>query len=141
MENQTRRNFMQTMALTAMASTALSPNQAQAQSELIIPSAFANDLDLKPLSFDSQSLDGLSANLINSHWQNNYGGSVRALNTIKQRLSAALSDDTIEAYVYNDLKREHLLRTGSVVLHEYYFDNMAAPAARDSALDAGLEYA
>lgn len=31
---------------------------------------------------------------------------------------------SLPAFIYNDLKREHLLRTGSVVFHEYYFDNL-----------------
>jgi len=35
-----------------------------------------------------------------------------------------MADKDLPAYVYNDLKREHLLRTGSVVLHDFYFDNL-----------------
>jgi Fe-Mn family superoxide dismutase len=66
----------------------------------------------------------LSERLIRSHWENNYGGSVKALSAVKKRLAAALADKDVPAYVYNDLKREHLLRTGSVVLHEHYFDNL-----------------
>jgi len=81
--------------------------------------------ELKPLPFDPQKLDGISEKNIRSHWENNYGGSVKALNVIKQRLSIALADDDTPPYVYNDLKREHLLRTGSVVLHELYFANLA----------------
>ena len=78
----------------------------------------------KPLPFDAASLNGLSARLIESHWSNNYGGSVRALNEVKRRLAAALGDADLPPYVYNDLKREHLMRTGSVVLHELYFENL-----------------
>jgi len=39
-------------------------------------------------------------------------------------LAAALSDRDLPAFIYNDLKREHLMRTGSVVLHELYFENL-----------------
>ena len=35
-----------------------------------------------------------------------------------------LGDKDLPAYVYGDLKREELLRTGSVVLHEHYFANL-----------------
>jgi Fe-Mn family superoxide dismutase len=35
-----------------------------------------------------------------------------------------LNDKDLPAYVYGDLKREELLRTGSVVLHELYFANL-----------------
>ena len=69
-------------------------------------------------------MSGLSEKLIQSHWQNNYGGSVRALNAVENRLDSLLREKDLPAYVYGDLKREELLRTGSVILHEYYFDNL-----------------
>ena len=49
---------------------------------------------------------------------------MRALNTVRGRLLQALNDSNTPAYVYNGLKREQLLRTGSVVLHDYYFGNL-----------------
>src|SRR6266567_3036356 len=52
------------------------------------------------------------------------GGAVKALNAVEQRLSAMLQDKDLPPYVYGDLKREELARTGSVVLHEYYFANL-----------------
>jgi len=88
--------------------------------------AFSTTHQLAPLPFDAGKLKGLSQRLIESHWSNNYGGSVRALNEINQRLDAALGEPELPAFVYNDLKREHLMRTGSVVLHELYFENLAA---------------
>lgn len=66
----------------------------------------------------------LSEKLIRSHWENNYGGSVKALNAVEQRLDAMMRDKELPAYVYGDLKREELHRTGSVVLHEHYFGNL-----------------
>ena len=54
--------------------------------------AFAQTHQPKPLPFDSAKLNGLSQRLIDSHWSNNYGGSVRALNEMKKRLSDALND-------------------------------------------------
>ena len=75
----------------------------------------------KPLPFDPAKLRGLSEKLIKSHWENNYGGAVKALNVVEQRLDALLKEKDLPAYIYGDLKREELVRTGSVVLHENYF--------------------
>ena len=93
---------------------------------------------LEPLPFDASKLDGLSARLIESHWSNNYGGSVRALNAAKKRLAQALADDNTPAFVYNGLKREHLMRTGSVVLHELYFENLGGNGRSDSDLRSAI---
>lgn len=97
---------------------------AQAASPAISPatSAFPGNHAPRPLRFDPAKLTGLSERLIRSHWENNYQGSVRALNTIEQRLAAANADPDFPALIYGDLKREELHRTGSVILHELYFD-------------------
>jgi Fe-Mn family superoxide dismutase len=78
----------------------------------------------KPLSFDPAKLKGLSANLLQSHWANNYSGSVKTLNAVNAQLSQALANPDTPPFLYNGLKREHLIRTGSVILHELYFDNL-----------------
>ena len=101
------------------------------------PTAFASPT-LKPLSFDPASLDGLSEKLIRSHWENNYGGSVKALAVVKKQLTEALANQDTPPYIYNDLKREHLLRTGSVVLHELYFDNLGGTGQADAAVRRAL---
>lgn len=102
--------------------------------------AFAPTHEAKPLAFDPARLDGLSEKLMRSHWENNYGGSVKALNAIKQRLAAALTDADLPPFVYNDLKREHLMRTGSVVLHELYFGNLGKSGKPDAALNKVLSH-
>jgi Fe-Mn family superoxide dismutase len=84
--------------------------------------AFAGQHQPKPLRFDPAKLDGLSEKLIRSHWENNYQGSVKALNMIEGRLAAAMADKDLPPVVYGGLKREELHRTGSVILHEHYFD-------------------
>ncbi|MGE0775684.1 MAG: superoxide dismutase [Sphingomonadaceae bacterium] len=99
--------------------------------------AFAGTHQPKPLRFDPARLDGLSERLITSHWENNYIGSVKALNMIEGRLAAALADPDLPPVVYGGLKREELHRTGSVVLHEIYFDGLggngqATGSIRDS---------
>lgn len=133
--DENRRHFLQTAVVAAVAAGAASSLQAQ-PAVPIVPS-FTTPVVQKPLAFDPAAIEGLSERLLTSHWQNNYGGSVNALNALKQRLVTALADDALQPFVYNDLKREHLLRTGSVVLHEYYFDNIG-PTARDSQLDTAL---
>lgn len=104
--------------------------------------AFESRAELAPLPFDPARLDGLSERLIRSHWENNYGGSVKTLAAVKQRLAQAQSDKDLPPYIYNDLKREHLLRTGSVVFHELYFGNLGgggqAGAAERKAIAASF---
>src|SRR5918997_405460 len=98
--------------------------------------AFRGQHQPRPLSFDPAKLKGLSEKLIRSHWENNYGGAVKALNAVEQRLDAMLKEKELPAYIYGDLKREELLRTGSVVLHEYYFGNLGGDGrAAGSVLD------
>ena len=43
------------------------------------PPAFQSQDAPKPLPFDPSKLKGLSEQMIRSHWENNYGGSVKAL--------------------------------------------------------------
>ena len=91
--------------------------------------AFHSSHEMKPLPYEASSMNGLSTRIIESHWSNNYGGSVRALNAVNQRLADALTTSDTPAFIYNDLKREHLMRTGSVILHELYFDNLGGDGA------------
>ena len=100
--------------------------------------AFTASATLKPLGFDPAKLNGLSERLIRSHWENNYGGSVKALAVVKKELAEALQNKDTPPYVYNDLKREHLMRTGSVVLHELYFDNLGGDGKADAAARTAL---
>jgi len=53
-----------------------------------------------PLSFDPAKLNGLSEKLIRSHWENNYGGSVKTLNAVKQKLAQALADKDTPPFLY-----------------------------------------
>src|SRR3546814_2936441 len=60
--------------------------------------------------FNPARLHGLSERLITSHHENNYAGSVKALNMIETRLAAALADTDLPPVVYGGLKREELHR-------------------------------
>ena len=93
--------------------------------------AFRGQHQPKPLTFDAAKLKGISEKLIKSHWENNYIGSVKALNTVEQKLSALLKEKDFPAYLYGEVKREELIRTGSVVLHENYFANLGGNGKAD----------
>src|SRR3546814_19641129 len=86
-------------------------NEASAQPPAAAPApvpAFAGNHQVRPLKFDPAKLVGLSERLIRSHHENNYTGSVRALNMIETRLAAALADPDLPPVVYGGLKREEL---------------------------------
>ena len=89
--------------------------------------------DIKPLSCDPKKLKGLSEKLIVSHWENNYGGAVKRLNTISAQLGS-LDFATAPVFVVNGLKREELIAMNSMILHELYFDSLGAEGEPDRAL-------
>ena len=121
----------QTTSSPAARPPQVSPSPAQ------VARAFRGQRQPKPLPFDPAKLKGLSERLIKSHWENNYGGAVKALNTVEQRLDALLREKDLPAFVYGDHKREELLRTGSVILHEQYFGNLGGDGrAGGKVLDA-----
>ena len=84
--------------------------------------------EMKPLSCNPGALTGLSEKIIVSHYENNYGGAVKRLNFIEQKL-AELDWATAPVFVINGLKREELIASGSMILHEVYFDSLGASAA------------
>jgi len=79
------------------------------------------DARIQPLPFDAAALRGLSEKLLRSHHQNNYGGAVKRLNAIRAQLSE-LPFATTAGFQLNGLKREELIATNSMLLHELYFD-------------------
>ena len=92
---------------------------------------------IKPLSCDPKKLKGLSEKLIVSHWENNYGGAVKRLNAIGAQL-ASLDFATAPVFMVNGLKREELIATNSMILHELYFDGLGADGEPDRALREAL---
>jgi Fe-Mn family superoxide dismutase len=104
--------------------TTVVANAQQTSEKTQTARAFRGQHQPKPLPFDPAKLKGISEKLIRSHHENNYGGAVKALNAVEQRLEAMTNDKDLPPYVYGDLKREELVRTGSVVLHEQYFANL-----------------
>ena len=78
---------------------------------------------MKPLGCDPVRIKGMSERLIVSHYENNYGGTVKRLNAIEEQL-AELDFAAAPAFVVNGLKREQLIAMNSMVLHELFFDGL-----------------
>lgn len=78
---------------------------------------------LKPLHCRPWLLQGLSPRLIESHYENNYGGALRRLNAIASQLEGA-DFAKLPGFTLNGLKREELIAHNSVILHELYFASL-----------------
>lgn len=81
--------------------------------------------DMKPLACDPGRLSGLSERIIVSHYENNYGGAVKRLNAITQQLGD-LDWAAAPVFLINGLKREELVASNSMILHELYFESLGA---------------
>jgi superoxide dismutase, Fe-Mn family len=77
---------------------------------------------MAPLPFDAKKLRGLSEKLLQSHWENNYGGALKNLNKVEEEL-ARVNKDT-PGYLVGSLRERELVYTNSVILHELYFANL-----------------
>ena len=85
---------------------------------------------LAPIFCRPWLLNGLSTRLIESHYENNYGGALRRLNAITEKLQA-LDFAKAPGYVINGLKREEVIALNSTLLHELYFASLGeAPVAK-----------
>ena len=84
---------------------------------------------LKQIHCRPWTLSGLSLPLIESHYENNYGGAMRRLNAITEQLEK-LDFAKTPGYVVNGLKREELVALNSTLLHELYFASLGGDGAR-----------
>jgi superoxide dismutase, Fe-Mn family len=91
--------------------------------------------EMKPLACEPTRLKGLSEKLIVSHYENNYGGAVKRLSQIAEYLGNV---DLANApgFVINGLKREELIATNSMILHEIYFAGLGATDQTKDMTDA-----
>jgi Fe-Mn family superoxide dismutase len=100
------------------------------------------DVTPRPLDFAAGALNGLSERLVASHHANNYSGAVKRLNAIRSQL-ANLDFASVPGFQLNGLKREELVATNSILLHELYFgslggDGQTRMPAMALALDANF---
>ena len=93
--------------------------------------------EMKPLGCDPSKLKGLSEKLIVSHYENNYGGAVKRLNAIVAQLES-LDFAATPVFVINGLKREELIASNSMILHELYFDSLVSEGKPDEDLRGAL---
>jgi superoxide dismutase, Fe-Mn family len=93
--------------------------------------------EIKPLSCDPAKLKGLSEKLIVSHYENNYSGAVKRLNAITAQLES-LDFASAPVFLINGLKREELIASNSMILHELYFAGLGAESQPDSDLRSAL---
>jgi len=93
---------------------------------------------IAPLFVRPWTINGMTPRLIESHYENNYGGAFARLNAIAEEL-AALDPEKTPAHVVARLKQEEMAALNSTLLHELYFaslggDGRAVPEAMASAL-------
>src|SRR3954464_6896944 len=74
-----------------------------------------------------------------SHYENNYGGAVSRLNAITAQL-AELDFSTTPGFVINGLKREELIASNSMILHELFFASLGEEGAPEGNLQSALEH-
>ncbi len=89
-----------------------------------LASANTPSLRVQPLTFNPERIPGLSAKLLTSHHDNNYGGPVNRLNAIAA------------PFQLNGLKREEHIAYNSSILHELYFASLGEMPTRPSGLFA-----
>jgi Fe-Mn family superoxide dismutase len=92
---------------------------------------------MKPLGCDPQRIKGMSEKLIVSHYENNYGGAVKRLNLVEEQLSG-LDFAAAPGFLINGLKREQLIASNSMILHELFFDGLGEESAPNKELRAAI---
>ncbi len=100
MNKLTRREAIS--GILATGASVLAFNKMSTAQTETLPLAFRGMHKPTPLPFDASKLKGISEKLIKSHWENNYIGSVKALNAVEQRLATMLKEKDLPAYMDGD---------------------------------------
>ena len=122
--DQSRRTFVGTGVVAAAVTAAALSRSASAQTATGVPKV---EYAIKKLPFDPAKIKGISEKLLVSHYENNYSGAVKRLNAITAQL-AGLDVAAAPVFVINGLKREELIATNSMIIHELYFDGLGGMA-------------
>jgi superoxide dismutase, Fe-Mn family len=94
--------------------------------------------EIKPMPFDPSRIKGMSERLLISHYENNYAGAVKRLNAIDAQL-ATLDWPAAPNFLINGLKREQLIATNSMILHEHFFNALGGGGRPAGALAAAID--
>ena len=116
-----RRDFIRGVGAAAASTAMLAGTQALAQGNQTGAKPMA--YQPKPMSFNPKSITGISEKVLVSHYENNYVGAVKRLNAIGTQL-AELDFAKAPNFLVNGLKREELIASNSMILHEIYFDGL-----------------
>ena len=130
-----RRQFLGTTGLAASGvalAMELGPQAANAQTAPTTGKP-AMTYDIKPLPFEPARIKGMSEKLLVSHYEDNYSGAVKRLNDIEKQL-ASLDWASTPVFVINGLKREQLIATNSMILHELFFSGLGGEGRPSGAL-------
>jgi Fe-Mn family superoxide dismutase len=94
-------------------------------------------MDAKPLPFDAEKLDGISAKTLTIHHDKLYAGYVAKANEVSKRLGEiAKSGEASGNATYSELralKDAETFAVNGVYLHEWYFDGLGGDGATDKA--------
>ena len=121
----TRREAIGTLvtgSVVAAVMDSIQRGDAMAEETPQLAPAYRGTNQVKPLPFEASKLKALSEKLITSHHDNNYAGAVKRLNQIQQQIGSLPKDAA--PYQMGSLKREELIATNSMILHEFYFGNL-----------------
>ena len=80
---------------------------------------------IAPLFCRPWTLLGITPRLIESHYENNYGGAFTRLNAISEELEV-LDPATTPPHVIRRLKQDEAAALNSLALHELYFASLGA---------------
>lgn len=117
MSNVSRRNLLRATAFVSGAlAFGVAPNIVSAESTT------SGGYVPKPLPFNPGKLIGISEKLIVSHHDKNYAGAVKRLASIQEKIRRLPGNAA--PFEMGSLKREELIAMNSMILHEYYFENL-----------------
>jgi Fe-Mn family superoxide dismutase len=135
-----RRRFIGASGITAagvVATTVVSQSLAAAQT-VSTPGRAPVPYQIKPMPFDPSHIKGMSEKILISHYQNNYAGAVKRLNAIDAQL-ASLDWPATPNFLINGLKREQLIATNSMILHEHFFNALGGGGRPSGGLAAAID--
>ncbi len=130
-----RRRFIEASGIAAagvIATAAVSQATAAAQTSSA-PGKSPVPYQIKPIPFDPSHIKGMSEKILISHYENNYAGAVKRLNAIDAEL-ASLDWPAAPTFLINGLKREQLVATNSMILHEHFFNALGGGGRPEGAL-------